>query len=141
MADPDTSCANLDAMKRLLGNWRSVVGKNTFMEHWSLTEEGSFVGHAEAVAEDGGAVNFENLSLVERTDGVFYIADVPQNDGPVEFRLADCDSNTFTFKNPEHDFPQVIEYQFLEGGGIQAHIMTLQGDGFKLVFDPYDGSQ
>ena len=141
LADPNPDCANLEALEWVLGSWRSQVGNNTFMEHWSRQDENLFVGHAQAVDEDGGATNFENLKLYEEGGTIVYEADVPQNPAPVPFRLTRCTSTQYRFENLAHDFPQIIVYDRLDDGRIQAHIMTDQEDGFKLMFEPYDGGQ
>ena len=88
-----------------------------------------------------GAVNFENLRLYEDGGTLVYEADVPQNPQPVAFRLTECDRGEYRFENLNHDFPQVIVYSRLEDGRIQAHIMTANEDGFKLMFEPYDGGE
>ncbi len=141
LAEPDPACARLSAVEWVLGSWRSEVGKNVFMEHWSRHDEHGFVGHAEAVNEEGGAVNFEKLRLYEDGGTLVYEADVPQNPAPVAFRLTECRSDEFRFENLDHDFPQIIVYNRLDDGRIQANIMNAKEDGFKLMFEPYDGDQ
>ncbi len=136
--EADSSCANLESLAWLLGHWRAEAHETVFMEHWSLGEDGRYIGHAEALTEGGGATNFENLWLEERPSGLFYVAHPSQNPAPVDFMLVECSPDTFRFENPEHDFPQVIQYDRMGEGKIQAHVMTLRGDGFKLQFESFE---
>ena len=56
-------------------------------------------------------VSFEKLKLIVKDENVFYIADVPENKGPVYFRVTEIWETSFTCENPEHDFPKKITYQ------------------------------
>ena len=53
----------------------------------------------------------EKLKLVIKDNNIYYVADVPENKHPVDFKLIEISEMTFTCENPEHDFPKRIRYQ------------------------------
>lgn len=60
---------------------------------------------------------------IERKDGsIFYVASVPHNPGPVEFKLIELSEKHVVFENPEHDFPQRISYTLNANGTLDARV-------------------
>ncbi len=53
----------------------------------------------------------ENLRIVINEDRIYYVADVPENQQPVFFKLTEITKTGFVFENPDHDFPKKIVYQ------------------------------
>ena len=60
--------------------------------------------------EDGDTVLIEKIRLLEKNNTIYYVADVPENNRSVYFRLTSMDANGFTCINPDHDFPKKIVY-------------------------------
>lgn len=63
----------------------------------------------------------EKLRIVAKEDGVFYVADVPENQKPVYFKFTALTDSTFVCENPDHDFPKKISYA-LNGTRLTARI-------------------
>jgi hypothetical protein len=64
----------------------------------------------------------ERLKLLNQQDGLFYIADVPQNQQPVYYRASEITQEKFVFENPEHDFPKRIIYFVPHNDTLRARI-------------------
>ena len=56
----------------------------------------------------------EKLRIVANENGVFYVADVPENQEPVYFKFTTLTDSTFVCENPDHDFPKKISYALKE---------------------------
>jgi len=72
----------------------------------------------------------EKLGIIVRDGDLFYVADVPENQQPVYFRLTEIKQNSFTCENPEHDFPKKLAYS-LKGNKLHA---IISGDGKSMEF-------
>jgi len=56
-------------------------------------------------------VAFEYLRIVERADGVFYVAHPNARTPGTDFRLTSVTPTRVVFENPQHDFPKRIVYE------------------------------
>jgi hypothetical protein len=54
---------------------------------------------------------WKKFKLVIKENNIYYVADVPENKQPVDFKLIEISENAFTCENPDHDFPKRIRYQ------------------------------
>ena len=72
----------------------------------------------------------EKFRLVIKGNNIFYVADVPPNKQPVDFKLTEISEKAFTCENPEHDFPKRIRYQ-KEDNTIKA---TISGNGKSVDY-------
>ena len=72
----------------------------------------------------------EKFRLVIKGNNIFYVADVPGNKQPVDFKLTEISKKGFTCENPEHDFPKRIRYQ-KEDNTIKA---TISGNGKSVDY-------
>ena len=72
----------------------------------------------------------EKLKLVVKGNNIYYVADVSENKGPVDFKFTGISENGFTCENPEHDFPKKISYQ-KEGNKLKA---TISGNGRSVDY-------
>jgi hypothetical protein len=100
----------LDNFEILTGAWETSSG-SIYHEEWKRNNDGSYSGKAYNIIE-GVERNTERLSLMFSDGDIFYIADVPHNPAPVNFKLVDFNESQAVFENPEHDFPQRITYIF-----------------------------
>ena len=104
----------------LQGEWK-VEGAN-LMEEWKMQGD-TLIGRTISWEEADTSI-VEDLQIVNN-DGVWeYIATVfDQNKGkPVVFKLKEGISKKALFINPEHDFPQQIEYEFVSNARLRVII-------------------
>jgi len=105
----------------MLGKWRQEEQAGASFETWALGQN-KMEGFACSIAEATGDTVFsEKMSIEMRGSDLYYIADVPQNPAPVAFKLTEISEERAAFENPEHDFPQRIDY-ILQNGKMQAII-------------------
>jgi hypothetical protein len=116
--DPDDPLASL---AWLAGTWVNddPEGPST-VEHWLAPAGGSMLG-ANRTAHDGHTVMFEFLRIEAQAQGVAYLASPGGKSPPTRFAAADSGPGFIAFENPEHDFPQRIEYR-REGDRLQMRI-------------------
>ncbi len=112
----------------LEGTWK-MENKETY-EHWDQLNENSLKGFSYKV-KDGQMLISEYLDITRDNDEITYKATVlGQNQGKgVNFKLTKTDS-TFTFENPNHDFPKKIVYQKLSDNEISVQVSDGKQKGF-----------
>lgn len=104
----------------LAGNWQTAPGaKRQSDEHWTPPLGGAMLGTSRTIA-DGKMTEFEYLRIVQRADGLVYIAHPNARVPGTEFRLAELSATRAVFQNPQHDFPKRIVYQKLADGSLVA---------------------
>jgi len=123
--------ASLD-LEFFLGTW-----KREHKEQYEVWEkEGSLAlkGYGFTIKE-GMRVISETLSLRQMGDQVMYEARVPdQNDGKaVQFVLQKGIDSLFSFENPNHDFPQKIQYKKLDKDRLKVKVLGEDDRGFSYV--------
>lgn len=108
-----SSCSKKYAVKDfewLEGNWKGQDSGYAFYESWKITGKNTMTGFGGAY--QGWDTVFRETLKIENIEGnLFYIATVPENDGPVLFKLSSYENNEAVFENTEHDFPQKIVYR------------------------------
>ena len=72
-------------------------------------------------------VAFEYLRIVERAEGVFYVAHPNARTPGTDFRLTSLTTTRVVFENPQHDFPKRIIYEKKGEQGLSAVVDA--GDG------------
>jgi hypothetical protein len=118
----------------LTGCWVFERGERMVEEHWLRPAGGSLMGVSRTVA-GGKTTEFEFLQIRENADGVAYIAK-PSGQAEASFKLVTRSTDSVTFENPAHDFPQRISYQRI-GDTLTARIEgTLNGKTRAIDF-PY----
>lgn len=105
----------------LAGHWRSESDGRVSEEVWMMPEGGLMTGMGRTI-RDGRAVSFEFLYIATGEDPAYYAQ--PGGQPPVRFGLVSKDGESAVFENPEHDFPQRIEYA-RDGDVLTATISTL----------------
>lgn len=132
-----TSTASAQApwtgLQRLAGVWQ-VEGRFEF-EKWETESPDALRGEGYRQPPGGEKQLTETLRLVRNADGgIAYEATVPgQNDGgTTAFALTFFTPKSWTFENPEHDFPQKIEYRFLDTAYLQVTVGGGAGQDFTL---------
>ena len=130
----NTSRQTLDSFNRLKWlehTWARTNNKpgRSGTERWikSSSEELRGIG----VAMRGSDTLFvEKLRILIRENDVYYVADVPENQKLVYFKLTEISDKGFVCENPDHDFPKKITYQ-QEGNQLKA---TISGDGKSVDY-------
>ena len=107
----------------LEGNWKGQDSSYCFFETWKMTGENSMTGFGGAYQE-WDTVFRETIKIENIEGSLFYIATVPENNGPVLFKLTSYENSEALFENPEHDFPRKIIYRKQLNG--MLHV-TLEG--------------
>lgn len=114
----------------LSGRWCADHGEETVEELWLPPRANMLLGLSRTYT-DAVNVSFEYLRIVE-SDGVLEYLAQPGGRPPTAFRLAVSGDGWLRFENPEHDFPQRIEYRRL-GERLEAEIAGPGGNGEELV--------
>lgn len=106
-----TESDKIDELNWLIGTWEGVDDNTlTFVEKWESGTGNSLNGKGATITPDGDTLFRETLKieLVEGTP--YYVANVPENPGPVLFKMVEADAQHCIFENLNHDFPQRISY-------------------------------
>ncbi len=103
--------AGLESLSWMAGTWatQEPVGPRT-EEHWLAPAGGTMLGVGRTVLDDR-TVFFEFLRIVADEDGIAYLASPLGRDPATRFALHSQGTSTVTFANPDHDFPQTLEYR------------------------------
>jgi hypothetical protein len=115
----------------LEGTWNRTnvkPGRNG-NEHWTKMSETELNGLG-LTMKGQDTVSLEKLKLMIKDANIFYVADVPENKGPVYFRLTEVSETSFSCENPDHDFPKKIIYQ-RDGKKLKA---TISGNGRSIDY-------
>ena len=112
---------HLGGLAWMSGLWISDQdGEAVLEEHWTRPRGGTMFGLNRTVEGDETAF-FEYLCIQHTQDGIYYMASPKGRQPPTPFKLVHTDTNSATFENPEHDFPQRIIYR-REGDRMYARI-------------------
>lgn len=115
----------------VIGTWYRTNAKpgRSGIEKWEITSANELRGFG--INLQGKDTTFvEKLRIIIKDDNIVYVADVPENQKPVYFKLTEISDTGFVCENPEHDFPKKISYQ-LEGKKLKAQI---SGDGKAIDY-------
>ena len=124
----DGSAPKITDLAWLTGDWQTAPGgRRQVDEHWTVPFGGVMMGVSRTVS-GGKMTEFEYLRIVERADGIFYIAHPNARTPGTEFKLTKVTPDQAIFENPQHDFPKRIIYK-KTAEGITASIDA--GEGTK----------
>ncbi len=117
----------------MAGHWTARLGRANFEELWLPPAGGAMIGLSRTIAASR-MVEFEYLRIVQRPDGVYYVAQ-PNGRPATDFRLTQSQAQQAVFSNPAHDFPQVITYTRSDPNTLRASIEGKQnGQPKKIEF-------
>jgi uncharacterized protein YciI len=124
----ETAFAQSDFPDFLQGTWK-MEGKEIY-EHWDVLNDNTLKGFSYKM-KNGEMTISEYLDISRINNGIVYTANVlNQNQGKgISFTLTKTDS-TFTFENPNHDFPKKIMYQKLSDTVIYVQVSDGKQKGF-----------
>lgn len=126
---------NMQKLLWIVDNWVSHEENKVSTEKWVKVNDNLYEGESVTKVK-GNTVFHEILKLEKNDEGIFYIADVPHNPGPVKFRLTSVNDTVAVFENPAHDFPEKITY-VNENGNLHAFIEGPGKDGVNKKIDFY----
>jgi len=112
----------------LQGTWK--MENKEIYEHWDKLNDKTLKGFSYKL-NNGQMKVSEYLEIKQHDNHIVYTASViNQNQGKsVDFKLIKTDS-TFTFENPNHDFPKQIVYQKLSDTEIFVQVSDGNEKGF-----------
>jgi hypothetical protein len=117
------------------GAWRATAPRATVEERWTPPAANAMLGLSRTL-QDGRMTAFEFLRIVEREDGIFYVAQ-PGGRPPTEFKLTAYDGRVALFENPQHDYPRRIAYRRNDDGTLGATIDAGPGsEATTFTFEP-----
>jgi hypothetical protein len=123
---PAPARTTIASLEWLAGDWAGKTGASTVEERWMPAAGGVMLAVSRTVT-DGRLAAFEYLRIVEREGGLVYIAQ-PNGRPPTEFVLTAFTSDSATFENPAHDFPQTIRYRRRPDGSLEARVSGAGGE-------------
>lgn len=128
--------SQIEKVAWLVGTWENRTANGSIYETWKKTSEKELFGKSYRLEDNDTAV-FETIQVIEKESSLFFIPTVKnQNNAlPIEFSLKAISENNFAFKNPDHDFPQVISYTRITPDSLVAEVSgTENGAERKLTF-------
>ncbi|MCT8986211.1 DUF6265 family protein [Shewanella phaeophyticola] len=125
-------CDNLNQLSGLLGKWQSVQAHSTLQEQWHRVSDNTFEGSGETYTDQWQ--HNESLRLLSMPEGIYYLAKVTHNPLPVAFKLTHCKDALAVFENHDHDFPNKIEYHFIDNEHIRVAVSGQDNQGFEIKF-------
>jgi len=114
----------------LIGTWENADEAGTF-EKWDYGVN-ALTGKSYKVKK-GKETVLENLAITSQGHTLFYHATVlGANEGKtITFKLTRADQNSFTFTNPDHDFPKSITYINESKDAFKAIVSDGKSEGGK----------
>jgi len=122
---------NFKKLKWIEGTWRRTDSKDgqSGHERWLKSTPHELRGYG--VTMKGQDTLFvEKLRILIKEDNLYYVADVPENQNVVYFKLTEITNSGFVCENPDHDFPKRIAYQ-AENNKLKA---SISGNGKSMDF-------
>ena len=125
------SCTNrsLDNVDFLIGTWK-IENQNQY-ETWTKTSENKLSGYSYEFIGNQKKV-LETIAIKMINDQMIYEATVPsQNEGQtIQFVLNPEINSYFSFENPSHDFPKIIQYKKISEKEIMISVLGDDGKSF-----------
>ncbi|MCB9315605.1 MAG: NHL repeat-containing protein [Lewinellaceae bacterium] len=125
-----------DGLQQLTGLWKNQ-GKASF-EKWEMAAPTAMLGEGYRQNADGEKQITEYLRIVRQPDGsiVYQATVLNQNDSAtIDFPMTFFTTNSWTFENPKHDFPQKIEYWFQDDQILRVTVSGGDGNPFIIWFN------
>jgi hypothetical protein len=105
----------------LAGGWRSEEGSRTVEEWWTAPAGGTMFGTNHTYRADT-TIAFERLRIEARGDRSVLFAQPDPELPPIAFSEVERTTDRIAFENPDHDYPQRIEYWMAEDGSLHGRI-------------------
>ena len=131
-ATPAPTVATLDDLGWLAGHWQAEREGTITEELWTAPAGGLMLG-LNRQYRAGGRAAFEYLRIESGAEGIRYVAS-PGGGPPTAFPLARTAERHVAFENPDHDWPQVIEYRLDDDGILQVRAAGLEAGSQELTW-------
>jgi ketosteroid isomerase-like protein len=118
------------SLEWIVGHWCNYGDGNTTEEFWLPPAGGVMIGLGRTRTPDRTS-GFEYFRIVDR-DGVQSFVAQPGGRPPTSFQRTESGDHWVRFENPDHDFPQRIEYR-REGNSLRAMVSGPGDDGEETV--------
>lgn len=119
----------------MAGCWVGAGGE----ECWLGPLGGTMMGVNRGPERAGRPPAFEFLRVVERDNGLVYLASPGGRYPPTAFPATQISESKVVFANPNHDFPQRITYWLEDGPTLRARVEAFQDGewgGFEQTWKP-----
>jgi hypothetical protein len=118
------------------GAWERPAKELTAVEEWTRVSSDTMEGIV--YLTDGNETRItEHLRIERFGERIYYLALPVENEFPTPFELVDRGDASWTFENPDYQFPQRLVYKRTEDGGLTVRIEgTDEGEerGLELQF-------
>ena len=111
---------DVDSAAWLSGCWVASAGDVHSEEVWMKPDGGLMVGMARTVR--GGMATGHEFLLLQRKDGRLTYSAYPSGQDPTDFQATEVSTQRVRFENPQHDFPQAIEYERTSPDSLTAKV-------------------
>ncbi|TRW27418.1 hypothetical protein FMM05_01915 [Flavobacterium zepuense] len=115
--------ANVQNASWLIGNWGNTLPDGSFIEKWTKESDSVYKAESYFIANNDTLFS-EYVTLGKINDTLAYTVTVPDqnNEKPVSFKLTSMSGDKMVFENPQHDYPNKIEYTKINADSIVAVI-------------------
>jgi hypothetical protein len=127
-AQPDTA---LGRLAWLAGCWETSSDDASVEEQWTVPRGGVMLG-VNRTARDGRLIAHEFLMLDGRDGSLVYVAH-PSGQSSATFLAESVSDTRAVFGNPEHDYPQLIGYEYRANDSLLAWIEGPGNGGLRRV--------
>lgn len=133
-----TSCYNPDSsqsiedLHKLQGKWISYDGV-LFNENWRVVNNNLLEGEGFSLNGTDTAF-FESLKISREGDSIYYKVFFSKEPTSVDFALKEASKSTWTFVNPENEFPQKIYYNLENDTLLTVTISDLEVNKKQLFY-------
>lgn len=139
------SCGNkkvtLSDLTWLEGKWVGITPEGTtFFEKWKLLEGNLLDGEGGEIS-GSDTIFSEKLKIEQRGEDIFYVPNVKENGGPIDFKFTGYKQDSVVFENPQHDFPQRVVYFRLPNNKLYACIDGLKAGKYLRIDFSYQKSE
>lgn len=123
---------NFNKLKWIEGTWIRTNNKagQSGQERWLKSSPSELKGYSFTM-KGSDTLFVERITIRIVDNNLYYVADVPENNKPILFKLTDVTDTGFICENPEHDFPKKITYEYKD------NILKASISGSGKVIDYY----
>lgn len=119
----------------LAGCWQAEQGEAGSGEHWLPPAGGTMFGVSRTV-KNGKTVAYEFVQVRLNAEGKLVYIALPSGQKKATFAASAVGSDSVTFENPEHDFPQKVIYRLQPDGRLLARIEGMRDGKLRGVDFP-----
>jgi hypothetical protein len=122
-------------LRWMSGCWELRSPTRLIEERWTTPRGGLMLGTSRTSRNDS-IVEFEQLRIETRSDGVYYVAS-PSRQATTAFKASVILDSAVVFENPEHDFPKEVAYRKAGPDSIIASIEGPRGGQTRSIAYPF----